>query len=398
MWASSLHSATTAALAAARAALLARPALAAALPPVASVWRPVALVAALNAIGWASSAALRTGHLFDLTGALSFLAAAGYSLALGPAAALPRQQLATAALALWAARLGSFLFSRVVRVGKDARLDAYVAAPGRFAFLFAVQTLWVSLGALPVLLLNSEPALAGAAGAADVPFAATALDAAGALLFAAGFALEVAADEQKRRFRADARNAGRFIATGLWGVVQHPNYLGEMMLQAGLALFCLPALLRAQQAAAAGGRAAPWALAALSPLFEVLLLRYVSGVPPLQRAGDEKWGRQPAYVAYRERTPLLLPWPLGAAPGPGAVKPAAAGGGKATTAAAAAAAAAATGAGGGGAAPSPTGSASRQRRPGAGDVYEASSRSRDASVRPATMASRAAAATAAKSN
>jgi steroid 5-alpha reductase family enzyme len=366
----------------ARAALLARGA-----PPVASALQPFVLVALLNALGWAASAALRTGHLFDLTGAASFAAAAGYALALGPAAARPRAQLAAAALALWAARLGSFLFARVVRAGKDARLDAYVAAPARFAFLFAVQTAWVFVTALPVLLLCSVPALAAAAEG-DAPFApaagapALAMDVCGALAFALGLAVEVLADEQKRRFHADARNAGRFIDSGLWRLVQHPNYAGEMLLQAGLAAFCLPGLLRASSPRA------PWALAALSPLFEALLLVFVSGVPPLQRAGDKRWGAEPAYVAYRERTPLFLPWPLGAAPGPGAVKKE-----DAAPAPASAPASAPTGAparaadGGTPRALRPAEAAPAARRmPGASDIYTASSRSRDASVRPATMA------------
>lgn len=40
---------------------------------------------------------------------------------------------------------------------------------------------------------------------------------------------QVVADGQKRAFKADAANAGKFIDVGLWSRCRHPNYLGEMV-------------------------------------------------------------------------------------------------------------------------------------------------------------------------
>lgn len=57
---------------------------------------------------------------------------------------------------------------------------------------------------------------------------------AGVVLFVFGFAIEAIADAQKRTFKADASNKGKFITSGLWSVSRHPNYAGEIMLWFGM--------------------------------------------------------------------------------------------------------------------------------------------------------------------
>jgi steroid 5-alpha reductase family enzyme len=47
----------------------------------------------------------------------------------------------------------------------------------------------------------------------------------------------------------------------------------------------------------------------VSPLFVYLLLTRVSGIPLLEARAEEKWGSDPAYRAYRDRTPPLVPRP-----------------------------------------------------------------------------------------
>jgi steroid 5-alpha reductase family enzyme len=112
-----------------------------------------------------------------------------------------------------------------------------------------------------------------------------------------GFAFEVIADEQKRRFRADPANHGTFITTGLWAWSQHPNYFGEITLWAGILVIAIPQL--------AGWN---W-LVVLSPLFVALLLTRVSGINLLDAIAKKRWGDDPAWQAYVARTPVLLPRP-----------------------------------------------------------------------------------------
>ena len=81
----------------------------------------------------------------------------------------------------------------------------------------------------------------------------------GMSLWLFGFAVEVTADAQKRRFKALPENKGCFIKSGLWAWSQHPNYFGEITLWFGLALVALPVL-------------SGWQLCTLiSPIFVMLL-------------------------------------------------------------------------------------------------------------------------------
>jgi steroid 5-alpha reductase family enzyme len=119
----------------------------------------------------------------------------------------------------------------------------------------------------------------------------------GTLVWLFGFGIEVVADAQKSRFRDKEENQGGFIDTGLWAWSRHPNYFGEITLWFGVAIIALP-ILRGWQ----------W-VTLISPIFVALLITQVSGVPILEEKADEKWGGQEDYEAYKENTPVLIPWP-----------------------------------------------------------------------------------------
>ena len=109
-----------------------------------------------------------------------------------------------------------------------------------------------------------------------------------------GFGIEVRADREKTAFKADPANKGRFISTGIWAWSRHPNYFGEITLWVGMALIALPSL-------------SGWSFVALiSPVFVTVLLTRISGVPMLERRGLKRWGDEPAYQQYLERTPSLI--------------------------------------------------------------------------------------------
>jgi len=103
------------------------------------------------------------------------------------------------------------------------------------------------------------------------------------------------ADAQKSRFKADPGNRGKFIQSGLWSRSRHPNYFGEIVLWTGVMIIALPVLQGWQ-----------W-VALVSPLFVILLLTRVSGVPLLEKKADQAWGGQPEYEAYKKQTPVLIP-------------------------------------------------------------------------------------------
>lgn len=111
-----------------------------------------------------------------------------------------------------------------------------------------------------------------------------------------GFALEAVADWRKSRFRANPANKGAFVNTGLWAISRHSNYLGEIMIWVAVALIAAPVLEGTQY------------VTLISPLFVYLLITRVSGIPPLEKKADARWGGEPAYEAYKRRTPVLVPF------------------------------------------------------------------------------------------
>ena len=121
----------------------------------------------------------------------------------------------------------------------------------------------------------------------------------GLVMWLAGFAIEVIADRQKTAFRADPANADAFITTGLWAWSRHPNYFGEILLWAGIAVIAVPALQ--------GNLIYLW----VSLIWVVVLLTAIRGVRMLEGRGNKRWGNDPEYQAYMKRTPMLMLWPPG---------------------------------------------------------------------------------------
>jgi steroid 5-alpha reductase family enzyme len=227
----------------------------------------------------------RTERYYDLSGAFTFIS--GIALAVILSGATGARSIMLLLLVLvWAGRLGPFLFRRVLKAGKDDRFDAIKQSASRLFMTWTLQGLWVSLtlSAALAAVTSTEPK------GLDV-FAYV-----GLAIWVIGFALEAVADLQKGRFRADPANKGSFIASGLWSISRHPNYLGEITLWVGIAIIALPVLRGWQYAAL------------ISPVFVYLLITRLSGVPLLEKKADEKWGGQEAYEAYKRRTPVLVPF------------------------------------------------------------------------------------------
>jgi steroid 5-alpha reductase family enzyme len=243
------------------------------------------LAFAINWLAFVPAWLGRTEKYYDLTGSLTYLSVTGFALWAGGVRDA-RAWLLAGLVTAWALRLGAFLFARIRREGKDRRFDALKTDPLRFLMAWTLQGLWVLLTlacALAAITVGGEPLGAYAA--------------AGTLTWLFGFAVEVAADRQKRAFRRDPANRGRFISSGLWAWSRHPNYFGEIVLWCGIALIALPTL--------EGWR---W-VTLVSPLFVWLLLTRISGVPPLEAHADATWGDDPEYRAYKARTPVLFPRP-----------------------------------------------------------------------------------------
>lgn len=245
---------------------------------------------AVQLVGWGVSVAARTEKLYDGVGSATFLLLAVGSLVLG-GTFTPRQVAVTACVALWALRLGSLLVYRVVKTGGDSRFEAALRSPPLYLVYWLMQALWVFATLSATIWLNGS----GPAAAVPVFWGS---DAVGALLFAAGFALEATADAQKLVWKLDPANKGRWIDSGLWSLARFPQYFGEMTLWWGIWLLAAPSF----------GRTGAWATVA-GPLFVMLLLLKVSGIPLQEEQARARWGDDAAYKAYVARTRLLVPLP-----------------------------------------------------------------------------------------
>ncbi|MDP1548170.1 MAG: DUF1295 domain-containing protein [Anaerolineales bacterium] len=227
---------------------------------------------------------LQTEKFFDLTGSITYISIITIAV-LGSTAIDGRSVLLSALVVIWAIRLGSFLFGRIKKAGKDDRFDEIKPSFIRFLNVWTIQGLWITFTMAAALVAITTTAQKGLDIFAIIGF----------LLWVFGFAIEVVADSQKSRFNANPDNNGKFIQTGLWSRSRHPNYFGEIILWVGVAIIALPVLQGWQ-----------W-VALISPVFVTLLLTRVSGIPLLEQKADKKWGGQEDYESYKKRTPVLIP-------------------------------------------------------------------------------------------
>jgi len=228
----------------------------------------------------------RTEAFYDLTGSLTYITVVVLAILLSPGVSL-RSILLLGLVTIWAVRLGTFLFRRTRAAGEDRRFREIKVSFTRFLLAWTLQGLWVSFSLAAAL----------AAITADSGTGLGIVEWMGLAVWLVGMAIEVAADQQKGRFKADPANKGKFIRSGLWSWSRHPNYFGEIVLWVGIALISLPAL--------DGWRY----LTLISPVFVTILLTRISGVPMLEARADEKWGGQADYEAYKATTSLLVPMP-----------------------------------------------------------------------------------------
>ncbi|GBG27007.1 Potassium/sodium hyperpolarization-activated cyclic nucleotide-gated channel 4 [Hondaea fermentalgiana] len=241
----------------------------------------------INALVFVPSYVFQTERYFDLTGSLTYLTCTWYTFSAGlksTEGVKLRSVLASVLVTIWAVRLGSFLFRRILRDGKDGRFDKIKPNFLYFFNVWNTQGLWVYVTAYAVYIANAatEDAKLGA------------LDYVGLAVWAIGMGIEALADHQKTMWRQRPENKGQFIETGLWYYSRHPNYFGEWTLWTGMFLFCASTFEGMQ-----------WA-AVLSPIFVFCLLNFVSGVPLLEKRADEKWGGQPDYENYKATTSVFF--------------------------------------------------------------------------------------------
>lgn len=197
-----------------------------------------------------------------------------------------RRIVATVLLTLWAVRLtANFLYGWRGLSQEDWRYVDLQKKNGRAYWLVSLTgihlfpTVLVYAGCIPLM---------AALNTGERPW--NVLDILATVVTIAAIALETIADWQLHQFVRLNRVPGKTLETGLWAYSRHPNYLGEILLWWGIALYGL----------AAGG---PWWI--FSGALAITILFVFISIPLIEERSFE---RRPGYADYCHRVPALVPF------------------------------------------------------------------------------------------
>ena len=240
------------------------------------------LIFIIQWIAFIPSYIYKTEKYFDLTGSLTYITMVVLVLTTVKSGDI-RAWIILIAVALWAIRLGAFLFTRILSSGSDTRFDNLKTNFLKLLMTWSLQGLWifVTFGAGLAALSSKKESEFGI------------LDIIGTLIFVIGFSIEIISDQQKTTFRKMQRDG--FINIGLWKYSRHPNYLGEILIWIGITFLSINVLTGWQY------------LTLISPVFVALLLIKISGIPMLEKKSDAKWGHLTEYQNYKNQTAVLIP-------------------------------------------------------------------------------------------
>jgi steroid 5-alpha reductase family enzyme len=187
-------------------------------------------------------------------------------------------------IVIWGVRLSSYIFLRKWGKPEDFRYQQWRVSWGKYFIIrsyfqiFLLQMSLLLLIALPLFLVFNQAA---------TPTVFTII---GASIALAGLVIEIISDWQMAQFKKNPLNHGKIIQTGLWNYSRHPNYFGEATFWWGIAGITFPI--------------AHHFLWLISPLLITILVRYVSGVPLLEK----KYQNHPDFPAYAAQTSCFILW------------------------------------------------------------------------------------------
>lgn len=208
------------------------------------------------------------------------------SVAMAASGSLWRQMMLAIILLIWGARLGGYVTWRVATQPEDTRYALMRQASGPN---FQRQMAWLIAGQGPVTGVISLGVYLAASQPNPTPNIADSL---GLVIFLLALGGESLADFQLKSWKKQQKTSGGICISGLWAYCRHPNYFCE-------ALFWLAFPIIAFTPEPLTG------LAFISPLLMFLVLRYLTGVPPLEAAMLARRGQ--AYRDYQAQTNAMWP-------------------------------------------------------------------------------------------
>jgi len=225
---------------------------------------------------------LKNSSIVDIGWGLGFVVLAVYSFI--QKITLPSAVI-TAIVSIWGFRLAYHIFRRNFKKPEDFRYANFRKEWGKTYYIRAYFQLFLFQGLLMFLISLSFLYANSAAKIEIYP-----LFFIGSAVWVIGFFFEVVGDLQLKRFIKNPNNKGKLIDTGLWQYTRHPNYFGEATMWWGIFLMALACN-------------APF-FTVISPITITFIIRFVSGVPMLEKSLEKK----PGFNEYKRRTNIFIPW------------------------------------------------------------------------------------------
>ncbi len=236
---------------------------------------------------------LSVGYGFAVSGmaiALLIMSLVGFIPALGVV-----EYILLVLLILYGFRLSGFLLYREIKSASYRKTLGNVTAKSEKKMpVFVKITIWVSV----IVLYVAEISPIAYRSISGINYSVTnnALDLVfpiiGAVVMFVALIIESLADFQKSK--AKKQNPNRFVDKGLYRYVRCPNYLGEILFWTGVLLSGVNVL------------DAWWKI--LIAAFGYLCIVYVmvSGAKRLEKRQNKNYGKDPEYIAYVKKTPILM--------------------------------------------------------------------------------------------
>jgi len=246
---------------------------------------PALIVLVFMLCFWIVGILLKNNGIVDIGWGLGFVILALYTAVTRSVFSDP-QFYTTLFVLIWGIRLLIHIAKRNIGKPEDFRYAAWRKQWGKWVHVRALFQVYLLQGffmlviAAPIIVTNSTRAH-------------RALDVMGWLgiaVWVTGFLFEAVGDAQLRQFLKDKKNKGKLMTQGLWKYTRHPNYFGEALMWWGIWLLSLTTPLG-------------W-YAVIGPITITLLVRFVSGVPMLEK----KYAGRADFEEYKKKTNTFIPW------------------------------------------------------------------------------------------
>lgn len=250
----------------------------------------------VNLVFFVLASIFKTDVFTDITYALTFALNATIVLIIFNKPSI-LQILMYVLLMLWAFRLGSYLFIRILKLKIDHRFDKMRNSVLRFGIFWLIQSITVWLVGIPIDFALTIPA----SYFENNNLSYIALIFLGLAIF--GLIYETIADLQKNAMHKKKLKQ-KIFAYGLYKVSRHPNYFGELTFWWNFTLFfCISFLINN-----VNDTTSYWYLFWLLSPFELnLLLLFLSGVNLIQKNNYERYKDNTLYLDYVKKVSVLIP-------------------------------------------------------------------------------------------